>query len=908
MIATNLKRVLLASAASCVVTATAFAQSTDQGEQVEQVVVTGTIIKGIAPVGTNVLNYDASDIQAVGAITTNQVFANIPQISSNFNSVPTVAGAGNTQVSKPNIRNLAPYDSGTSTLLLVNGHTSIGVGVLENTSDGTIVPGIALQRVDVMPDGGSALYGSSAVAGIINMVTRQDYEGIEGKMTWGTTGNYDSVDVGVIGGHAWNSGSAMLAVEYKNNSAQMYSDIDYSRQNLTARGGQDSRSSACPLANVTANNVTYALSSNTVSTTAGSLAAAATVGKNLCDTSVLYQSLYPAERQYNIFGSFKQHIATGIDFSMTAAYASHTAINYVAPPSVSNAVITANNPYFQAISGETSQLVSFDFSSITGNKVYQVATNYNEEEITPSFDFNLGNGWTATTLFDFGRSTTQAYDQAGGDMVAIDNALTSSDPLVALDPYNLAASNPSAIQQAILYSARTYDTVQLAQVHGVVNGTLFSLPGGDVKVALGAQYQFDSVNGSDITGPVGQFAGPAVNGGFLNTAKAHRTIDSFFGELVVPVVGPDMGIPFLRSVELDLQGRYDHYSDVGTTTNPKIGVTVEPIEGLKIRANRGTSFNAPSLDDLAGAVDARVQYVPVSYQSFFTTDYYDLIYNGGRNLARPSLLVAGGNPKLVPQTANTYSYGFDYSPKFVDGLSFGMTRYHVKLEHEIGLPVSGSFYFDPAYSSLYVRNPTLAQAQAFLASTASGIPNQGFQSLTSLYANPATTPYLIVDMRRRNNGHHVVEGIDFHIDYVRDMDFGSISTGVSGTDYTKNVQQIIQGVGDTNLLTTGLSPYSFSVYAGGVMGDLTARVTMNYSAGYSVTGIPNQTHVGAFKPVNLYLGYDMSGLSSWLSNSTFNFNISNLLGEDPPKYNSAPGYANGGTLGRLFQISISKKF
>jgi iron complex outermembrane receptor protein len=91
-------------------------------------------------------------------------------------------------------------------------------------------------------------------------------------------------------------------------------------------------------------------------------------------------------------------------------------------------------------------------------------------------------------------------------------------------------------------------------------------------------------------------------------------------------------------------------------------------------------------------------------------------------------------------------------------------------------------------------------------------------------------------------------------------------------------------------------------------GRFTGRVTVNYSAGYDVHGVVNQTHVSAFQPVNLYLNYDMSEMWAPLMNSSIGLTINNLFDEDPPFYNNGGGTANGSTLGRYFQINLQKKF
>src|SRR5579872_2701483 len=150
-------------------------------DNVEAVTVTGTLIKGINPVGTSAVTVDAGDIAATGQVTMDRILETVPQVSNVFNTVP-VSGTNDVGTSRgvvPRIRNLNVSGGANITLLLVNGHNMVGVGRLNTTSDLSEVPSMVIQRVDVVADGGSSLYGSDAVTGTINIITRKSYEGFE---------------------------------------------------------------------------------------------------------------------------------------------------------------------------------------------------------------------------------------------------------------------------------------------------------------------------------------------------------------------------------------------------------------------------------------------------------------------------------------------------------------------------------------------------------------------------------------------------------------------------------------------------------------------------------------------------------------------------------------------------------
>ena len=185
-----------------------------QAETVEEVVVTGTMIRGVAPVGTNVIGVNEEQIQKLGAVSTQQVLAQIPTITSQFNRTPsTVTGIGAT-TQRPNIRNLGGA-GGNTTLVLIDGRNVVGAGILMTTPDSSILPPSVLQRVEVMADGGSSLYGADAVGGIINYITKRKADGLEVSGHYGVADpGYWAGDLNLTAGTSWTGGSAYVAASY----------------------------------------------------------------------------------------------------------------------------------------------------------------------------------------------------------------------------------------------------------------------------------------------------------------------------------------------------------------------------------------------------------------------------------------------------------------------------------------------------------------------------------------------------------------------------------------------------------------------------------------------------------------------------------------------------------------------
>jgi iron complex outermembrane recepter protein len=209
-------------------------------EELQEVVVTGTLIRGAAPTGSNVISISSSDVSATGASTTGQLLATVPQISNLFNSLPQISPIGsgggatgaNLQVIRPNLRNTpSPATStGASTLVLVDGHRMVGVGIQQSAPDPEAVPPGAIERVEIVTDGGSSTYGSDAIGGVINFITRRSFDGIKADVRQGWADNYKTFDTNLTAGTRLGGGSVYISFNYAKHDDIFGRDRSYARQ------------------------------------------------------------------------------------------------------------------------------------------------------------------------------------------------------------------------------------------------------------------------------------------------------------------------------------------------------------------------------------------------------------------------------------------------------------------------------------------------------------------------------------------------------------------------------------------------------------------------------------------------------------------------------------------------------
>ncbi|MBQ1498571.1 MAG: TonB-dependent receptor [Sphingomonas sp.] len=856
--------------------AQADAQPADDGAQEPQddIVVTGTLLRGVAPTGTNVIGVTRDTITARGVASSNDLLAKIPQVG-NFGTIPVGSASFGLPVLRPNIRNLGA-SGGSTTLVLINGHRGVGAGILQTTVDPSILPPDVLERVEVVPDGGSAIYGSDAIGGVVNFITRKRFDGVSANLRYGFADKYKTVDGNLTIGKDWGSGSLFLSYAHVWHDNVLGIDRDYASADRRSKGGGDFRVTTCAPGNIqigAVNPVTYALPALTPGTL------------NKCDQNA-YADLFPREERNSVFGSLTQQLDDNVAFGVTAYWSRRDTVVNQAQGMLSS-TITALNPFFRPISGLTSQTASFSFASVYGNSLTS-RQRFESYGVTPSFSFAIGDKWQLRAESNFGRSTNLVRE-AALDTTTASLALAGLIPGMALNPYDLAASSPAALAAIRNYENYGDATQELAEGRLILDGSLAHLAGGDVRLAVGAEYHYENISSRIAQGAIGSYAN-------AKTSRASRDVRSAFGELMIPIVGAGNGSPGLRGLQLSASVRYDDYSDQGGTTNPKIGVNYKPFTDLTIRGNWGTSFHAPSLADTTNTSDSRATVLP--YSPFLAPGATPV------DPARATIVLAGGNPNLKPERADTWSAGFDWTPKAVPGLVANLTYYNVKFKDAIGLApfLSPTLFTNTNYANFYILRPTLAQAQAAVGNLAV----VGAPSIASLYTGPLS-PYVLIDARRNNLGAVNTDGLDFNLAYTRLTGFGAINASIAGTYTLSRKSQAVSGGPFTDDLKNGVGRTAFVATLGGKSGGFIASASYNYKGGFPILGVSPQTRVGAFQTVDAFLAYDL-GAHGFIKNAMLTLNVDNIFDQDPPWLNSAAAYTNGSTLGRLVTFGIRTKF
>jgi iron complex outermembrane recepter protein len=398
---------------------------------------------------------------------------------------------------------------------------------------------------------------------------------------------------------------------------------------------------------------------------------------------------------------------------------------------------------------------------------------------------------------------------------------------------------------------------------------------------------------------------------------------------VIPLVGEDNRMPLVHSLSFNASGRWDSYSDFGTTNNYKLGISYQPFEDLTIRGTKGSSYAAPSLADTS-APDTRFTYTPQRV----TPNAIVPVGTSAADALRPSISSPGGNPLLGPELGQTWSIGGDFRPGEylgVDftGLELSVTAWSVTFSNQIGLtPFNNTnlTLFSGAYDQYYIINPTLADIQARYATN--GVAVIGFpgSDLASAFNQPGqNNPFIYYDLRRNNLGKARLKGIDFAIRYVTDiMDVGTIGFGIEGTVNTQNVTQASPILPEVNIVKYGVPLSATTAYLQFSTGPVSSRVWVQYSPGFALaptsqsTVLYGQRRAEAFHPVNAFISYNLTNVFDWTEGASINLTVNNIGDENPPillaggtssPVNFGTGIvANGGTLGRYFVVGLQKTF
>ena len=877
------------------------AQKADQSESLQEVVVTGTQLRNAAPVGSTVITLDQAALNATGGNTVIDQLQTLPQVDNLGVSEASRTGTGGAininYGSSINIRGLSPY----ATLTLLDGHRVTPSGTSGSTVDPNSFPSIMLQRVDVVADGASATYGSDAIAGVANIILRRNVEGVEVRARSGWADAYHDRSLGLVAGHNWGSGQLTVGFENAFHSALNGQSRNFFRSDQRAFGGPNYDVTQCDPGNIVAGGTTYAIPAGGVTpATAGQLAAGTL---NQCDVAK-YQDILPRVEHNDVALTFDQRVNDAISIYADASYSRRTITVDGAQTTAQMAVPTTNaffvappgavlRPCSPAPGAANCEQVDYWFGPDAG--FHNVATGFSVNyQGTLGFNFELPHDWSLTVDGTAGRDHDQD-ENYNLDNGALGNALASSSAATALNPFG--GPNSRALMSGLfdsLFFAPGFSGEQSAEAK--VSGPALRMPGGDIRAALGAQWQHDDLTYGINSGPPGRQ--------LVLRQKLSRHSKSGFAEILFPFFGAQNAITGIRRLDVDLAVRYSDYSDFGGTTNPKIGVNWSPVNSVTVSGTFGTSFRAPLLSELVGPL-----------KGVFVQTYSDPL-----SPTRTSLgyTLGGGNLKLSPEKADTFTFGVKYLPS--PGTEVSVDFFDIDYKNQI---------------SSYLSDLTILQQPAQLGSLVTRCPSAACTALVNQYvlgAGPNASPEpvfgpilpdpsVFVNGVELNLGRTRAAGFDLQGQYVLPVTrIGTWSVGMSGSWFT-HYQVRFTPTGPTfderNVI--GFPPaLRLRGNLGLAAGPWDAQLFLNFANSYTNTEATPTQNVGAYTTLDLNVVYDfgLAFQNRWLQGLQADLNVLNVANTDPP-YVDIPISPNGGggfdpnvasPIGRLISLQVQKKF
>jgi len=860
-----------------------FAQSTDPAaESVEEVTVTGSRIRGAGgPVGSDVIAIGAEQIERQPAATITEYLRKVPQIQgfgvdASSTVVQGTGGTNTTRGSALNLRGLGPQ----ATLTLIDGKRLTYSGVSGNYVDPTAIPSIAIERIEVVPDGASAVYGSDAVAGVANFILRKEFDDIQVRGRIGSADDYTLRQFGGIGGTSWDSGSFVLAYEHSEHGNLNGGERSYILSDLRNYGGRDYRNSQCSPGNIVIAGTSYAIPSGGVTpATAGALTPNT---RNLCE-NLRYGDILPSEERDSGYVYLTHDLFDNLSLNLQGLVTQRDyvakAIQQGSTSNIVNMTVPAANPFFTRPVGSTatSVTVEYDFSPELGfiNQTGYTRTNF----WTAGLDWRLSDTWhvnvEAVTSEDRSAQNTRRIDAN-----VLNARLRNPDPTQAFNPFG--AGNSAAVLDAIYTGIfNPFATTRTRGGTVQADGSLFDLPGGEMRLAFGAEYVRYTILG-------GSRQGAAASPAFL-LQKQSRNQESAFAELFVPVFGSENAIAGVQRLDFSAAVRYDDYSDVGDTTNPKFGINWSPVDGLLLKGSYGKSFRAPGLQDLpllrTGA-------------GLTVVTWTDPLSPTGTSVG---LTLNAGNPDLEPEKATTYSFTAEYSPPALDGLRLQATYFSVEYTDVIGFPPrTTQSLLDPNYAFAVIRNPSNELIQDYL--------NQGFP-LSGV--RPPVVAF-VYDGSPQNLGSIETTGVDFDASYGFDAAFGELSFGMNASylfDYDFAVTQLATPIDQSGIINYPVELRA-QAFAGWSQNGLSSELTLNYIDGYDNNLVAPVQSVDSWTTLDVHVGYEFENTSGWLSGLVVSLDATNVLDERPPFVNIQGGFDPGqaSALGRFVSFSVAKTF
>lgn len=831
----------------------------DDALKLDAFAVTGSRIRRVdAETPQPVVRLTSEDFKATGFSTVGDAIRAMPEISGQ-SLVSTDAGTSFTPgISSFNLRGLG----GNNTLLLINGRrlapfASPGFNGFQTLFDLDSMPTSAIESIEVLKDGASAVYGSDAVAGVVNITLRKAYSGFTSEVSVGNTLHTDTAERSafVIFGAQAGKASIVATLNYYHREGAMARDLSYTAQSDgRAYGGIDSRSTAGPIGLViglprTTQFPGGVATFNTPQT--NPTLAAASPDPNFYN----FQESAGFLARYSNFGfftrasyEFNDNVTGYIEASIgrknvkvDAAPTPLFATNELGNSPSGSLMFPATNPYNPF--GVNITDLRWRMMEL-GNRVQDVLVT--SPRIVAGLEGKLPwEGWTYDAGLLFSRNEVNNFSRNYTSDALVQNAFNGVTLNRVVQYLNPFGPNTPEMLNYLRINNPNVDLFEVNSADVSVNGPLFHLPAGDLGVAVGAEMRSERL---ESLGTLLNREGQIVGGSTGSDIIGNRRLYSYYAELSIPVLAKTSPI---GSIEMQAAGRREEYSDFGTTTKPKVAAVWRPLPELLLRGSYGESFLAPNLPYLY--LDRSV-----SFSSGVIAD--PLRPN---DQSRQIQQFGGGNRNLQPEETKVNYYGLvaqpfvRRGPKLLRDFSFGVEYYKFKQRNLIASLTAGQILNNTAaFGNLVLRNAPA--------------PGETVGTILAVLTN------------YQNLSYATYEGYDFNVRWsLPRYSWGQLRMNASATYIAER-----SNIGATGVYTEFGGDYSTPLVRGNTSltwskGDWTASIYGSYIGHYTMQGSgisnaatrPDAKAQWVWSPQVAYRGF---------AKSTITVGIRNVFDKAPP--------------------------
>ncbi|MCQ3828416.1 TonB-dependent receptor [Microbulbifer elongatus] len=783
---TRLSRAIKGAIAAAAVTSSfsTVSLAQDVQQEVEEIVVTGSRIQRAtdANSATPISVFDAAQLEQSGQTTLEDFLQNIPSMTGGQLGSSVNNGSGG--LATVSLRGLGS----SRTLILMNGRRLSSSGGATGVVDLNTIPTSVIERVEILRDGASTIYGSDAIAGVINIITKKGFEGAELTFDYGASTHGDGDEY-----------LAAMTIGTGNDKGHVMLNAQYTKREDIWQG--DRRFSECPLREISGNVVCGGSSTTTparfspLSDTDQQLIVdpvtgnerpfnAATDAYNFATASYLTTPQEVA----SIYGYGTYELYDWKDVTDVNAFTELSFVNRR-----SDQLMAAEGTFWGPVVPVTNPYNPLDEPVSIGRRLEETGGRSFSQDLNTwrgvvGLEGEFCNEWTWDLSYNYSRWVDTQIDRGRGNTVRFENLLDpvacAADPecAAAVDATGVTAWNPFAagtlteeMQNYALVTNSPVERSSLRSFQANLVGDFgeWALTGEAPAWAIGYENRAERTEiVPDGAAEIGQIY--FVNG---DAWGGNYSVDEFYGEVRVPVLE---GRPWAEILAFEASFRYSDYNTIGDDTTFGAVVEYAPLEELRFRGTYSEGFRAPGLDDLFLTPTVSAEQYADPCNEYGSGDNANVVANCMADGIAPGTTISstqatglfGGNPDLEAEKSESWTLGIVWTPSWTDDMGFTVDYFNINIDDAIGTLTTDTIvqgcYESPGFSSPLCDLITGAGAVGSIPSSSSP-----YRQTDNTIAGQL--------LNSQNVSTFETSGVDLGFDYSMDAGPGVVTVNLSAT-------------------------------------------------------------------------------------------------------------------------------